>query len=295
MSFVNKLGDDALKIIRNLPRLSLGNLRQNKGAKQRPGRKRGIYGGQTHGCGTAGSKSKMNPMPLGYETGNNPFYKRFPYEPYNKDIDRRRQYPPLSLIKLQQFIDTNRVDSSKPIDLTVLCNTGLFTFDPLDGHYGVNLTHEGAENFKAKINIEVQWTTEPVIAAIERNGGTITTAFYDVKALSVLKNPAAFFNSGEPIPRRFQPPQDAILFYTSAENRGYLADPEKISWHRLMLAQKYGYILPKIEDDPDFKMLTLRKDPRQVFHGLEPGWVVNLVEKVILKPKDEELVEYYKS
>lgn len=38
---------------------------------------------------------------------------------------------------------------------------------------------QGADNFAAKINIEVQRASEGAIAAIERNGGVITTSFYD--------------------------------------------------------------------------------------------------------------------
>lgn len=91
------------------------------------------------------------------------------------------------------------------------------------------------------------------------------------------------------------PPEDAILYYSSAANRGYLADPEKISWDRFVLAQKYGYTLPKIENDPDYEMLVTRKDQRQIFYGLEPGWVINLKDKVILKPIDPQLKEFFKS
>lgn len=91
------------------------------------------------------------------------------------------------------------------------------------------------------------------------------------------------------------PPDDAVLFYTSANTRGYLADPEQISWERLVLAQKYGYKLPKLEDDPDYEMLMQRKDPRQIFYGLEPGWVVNLKDKIILKSIDPTVNEYFKS
>lgn len=101
--------------------------------------------------------------------------------------------------------------------------------------------------------------------------------------------------TGEPILRRFLPPSDCLEYYSNAATRGYLADPEKISYERLVLAQKYGYELPKIEDDPDYEMLCQRKDPRQLFYGLEPGWVVNLRDKVILKPKAEYLKEYYAS
>lgn len=91
------------------------------------------------------------------------------------------------------------------------------------------------------------------------------------------------------------PPQDAIDYYTDPAKRGYLADPEKVSQERLVLAQKYGYELPKIEGDPVYEMMKDRKDPRQIFYGLHPGWLINLKDKTVLKPEDEELVKYYAS
>lgn len=193
------------------------------------------------------------------------------------------------------MIDSNRLDSSKPIDLVALLNTGLYKLFPDQKQFGVNLTDEGADLFKSKINIEVQWASELVIAAIEKNGGVITTAYYDQHSIQTMLNTKKFFERGIPIPKRMIPPPDALEYYTDPANRGYLADPEKISQERLVLAQKYGYTLPKIEEDKEYEVLTKRKDPRQIFFGLNPGWVVNLKEKVILKPQDEELVEYYKS
>lgn len=56
---------------------------------------------------------------------------------------------------------------------------------------------QGADNFKAKVNIEVQWASEPVIAAIERNGGTITTAYYDTHCLHAIKDIDRFFTTGK--------------------------------------------------------------------------------------------------
>lgn len=50
-----------------------------------------------------------------------------------------------------------------------------------------------------------------------------------------------------------------------------------------MLAQKYGYELPKIEDDPQYEMFNEVKDPKQIFFGLDPGWVVNLAERAFIK------------
>uniref|UniRef100_A0A1B6K8J4 Large ribosomal subunit protein uL15m n=1 Tax=Graphocephala atropunctata TaxID=36148 RepID=A0A1B6K8J4_9HEMI len=290
-----KMGSEvALAMLRSLPRVSLGNLPKYLNSKTHK-RGRAQHGGDKHGSGNKGSGQRQNYMRLGYETGNNPFYLRFPNEPYYKGHHLRRQYPPLSLGKLQTMIDTDRLDISKPVDLAALCNTGLYNFTPDMKEFGVHLTDEGADKFKAKINIEVQWAREPVIAAIERNGGVITTAYFDLDSLWVLKNPAKFFERGEAIPRRMLPPQDAILFYTGAATRGYLADPEKVSWERLVLAQKYGYKLAAVEEDPDYEMLSERKDPRQIFYGLEPGWVVSLKDRAILRPKDLELREFYRS
>uniref|UniRef100_T1GLP2 Large ribosomal subunit protein uL15m n=1 Tax=Megaselia scalaris TaxID=36166 RepID=T1GLP2_MEGSC len=225
-------------------------------------------------------------MRLGYETGNTPFYMRFPYEPYYKGHHLRREYPPITLKQLQVLIDTNRIDPSKPIDFTAFCNTGLFRLSS-SMQAGFQLTDEGLDCFKAKVCIEVQHAKEQVIAAIERNGGVIRTSYYDPRSIQIMANTEKFFEKGEPIPRRMLPPQDAVEYYSSAKNRGYLADPEEISKERLILAQKYGYELPKIENDPAYEMLTSAKDPRQIFLGLEPGWLVNLADECIVMPKEE--------
>lgn len=198
----------------------------------------------------------------------------------------RREYPPISLTRLQLLIDTNRIDPNQPIDITTFCNTGLYELLPDEKQFGFQLTDAGVDRFKAKVNIEVQHAPELVIAAIERNGGVIRTAYYDPFSLHALKNPKKFFEKAVPIMKRMLPPQDAVDYYTSAKNRGYLADPDEITKERLVLAQKYGYELPKIEDDPQYDMLMRAKDPRQVFFGLETGWVVSLKDQAIIKPKE---------
>jgi len=40
------------------------------------------------------------------------------------------------------MIDTDRLDISQPIDLSVICNTGLYTIEPLHKHFGIQLTDE---------------------------------------------------------------------------------------------------------------------------------------------------------
>ncbi|CAD0196098.1 unnamed protein product [Chrysodeixis includens] len=290
-----QITEKSLSMLRSLPRISLQNIRDNPNSKLKNKRGRGQHGGDKHGAGNKGSGQRQNFMRLGYETGNNPFYLRIPQEHYYRGHHLRREYPPLTLHNLQKIIDKDCVDTSKPIDIASLIRSGFYNFSPDLKQFGINLTDEGADIFAAKINIEVQWASEQVIAAIEKNGGVITTAYYDPHSLLLLKNPKKFFESGQAIPRRMIPPSDLIEYYTSAKSRGYLADPEEISKERVKLAQKYGYTLPNIEKDSDYTMLSERKDPRQIFYGLEPGWVVNLKDECILKPKDQELLSYYNS
>lgn len=287
--------EKALSLLRRLPRVSLGNLRPNPGAHKGKTRGRGIYGGKTHGAGSKGSGQRQNFMPLGYETGNTPFYLRFPCQNYYKGHHLKLSYAPLCMGKLQKMIDTNRLRCDVPVDVTQLMATGLFIIRPEEKEGGFMLENEGIDHFKATLNLEVQWADEAIIAAVERNGGFITVAYYDPISLRAAIKPMKFFQRGVPIPRRMLPPQHLIDYYSDPKNRGYLADPAEVAKERFILAQKYGYVLPNVNASPNKEMLLERKDPRQVFFGLEPGWVVNLKDKVILKPKDPELKEYYAS
>lgn len=101
------------------------------------------------------------------------------------------------MLTLQTMIDTNRIDTSKPIDLVSICNTGIFRISPDQYHFGIQLTDEGSDIFKAKVNIEVQWASEAVIAAIEKMGGVITTAYYDQHSLQAMTNVEKFFQRGK--------------------------------------------------------------------------------------------------
>lgn len=148
------------------------------------------------------------------------------------------------------MIDTRALNIEEPIDVGTLCATNYYHVDPHDNHFGVNLVEEGMNCFKAKVSIEVQWASEATIAAIERNGGVIRTAYYDLLSLNCLIKPKKFFEKGEPIPKRLLPTPDCIEYYTNPKNRGYLADPEQIAIERMKLAQKYGYDLVDIKNDP---------------------------------------------
>ncbi|WAR24420.1 RM15-like protein [Mya arenaria] len=146
-----------------------------------------------------------------------------------------------------------------------------------------------------QVNVEVQWAEESTIAAIERNGGMITTRFYNPECLKAVIDTQDHFRKGLPIPRCPLPPQDALEYYMNPENRGYLADPSKLQEARYVLAQKYGYEAPDYSMDRNPALFKKMKDPRQIFFGLSPGWVVCLKDKAIIKPKDEDYIQYYQS
>jgi len=230
--------------------------------------------------------------------GRLPWILTVPKEPYYEGVEEARQYLPISLRTLQRLIDLRRINPEKPIDLPVLCNTKLFSIEPDQRQFGLQLTDEGADLFATPINLEVQWiASELAIAAIERCGGVLTTRYFDPISLSALVDARKFFQRGEPIPRCDTPPLNAIEFYTDAKQRGYLANPDIIREERQRLAQKYGYILPDFSTiNPHLaQILRLRKDPRQIFHGLEPGWLINLKDETILKPKDDKFEKFYHS
>lgn len=158
----------------------------------------------------------------------------------------------------------------------------------------LNIELQGADLFSTPINLEVQWVnSELAIAAIERCGGVLTTRYFDPLSLSALIDAKKFFETGQPIPRCDTPPLNAIEFYTDPKQRGYLSNPDLVREERQRLAQKYGYKL--IDPSSISPMFKLRKDPRQIFHGLEPGWLVNLKDQTILKPADEKYQQFYRS
>ena len=158
--------------------------------------------GHDQGWGSS-ARQKLYFGPLGYESGSTPIQRKVSFErSYNYSLRYERQFPPLSLGKLQLMIDTGRIDTSTSIDMATLCGSKLLSIKPGLNQFGFNLTSEGMDSFSSKINIEVQWASEQTIAAIERAGGKITCAYYDLHSVIALSDPIKFFKSGAPIPRR---------------------------------------------------------------------------------------------
>ena len=52
----------------------------------------------------------------------------------------------------------------------------------------------------------MQYASEQAIAAIERNGGVIKTAYFNMESVIALSNPLLWFSQGKAVPKRLHPP-----------------------------------------------------------------------------------------
>uniref|UniRef100_A0A915BY72 Large ribosomal subunit protein uL15m n=1 Tax=Parascaris univalens TaxID=6257 RepID=A0A915BY72_PARUN len=277
----------ALRYVEKTGRIKLQDLRDNPGARSKGRQVRAWMNQAGH---TRGELQHAAKPPLGWIWGDffRPWQRMFPGEKYfNGDINLRREYPPLSLLELQRLIDLGWLDTSRLIDITALCNTKQYRCNPSLRQFGVQLTDQGAECFASVVDLEVQWASETAIAAVERAGGCIRTAYYDIVSLEAAVDPEKWFQAGKPIPRRKAPPESLISYYTDARNRGYLASEEEIEKEESHLAQLMGYDRVKSEREWE------RKKPDQLFVGISSGSLVSLVDRKVFAPTHSVLKRYY--
>uniref|UniRef100_A0A915IGI2 Uncharacterized protein n=1 Tax=Romanomermis culicivorax TaxID=13658 RepID=A0A915IGI2_ROMCU len=136
----SSVAEKAFKYLRNSPRVSAYQVKDNPGAftKARQVKSNHNKAGQSHRELQGAGKP-----PLGWIYGDwyRSFFQIWPSDlSYNAFIHIRREYPPLSLLELQRLIDLGYIDTTKPIDLTTLCNTKQYTCDPGQRQFGVQLT-----------------------------------------------------------------------------------------------------------------------------------------------------------
>ena len=101
-------------------------------------------------------------------------------------------------------------DTCAVIKSKISCIIVLLFLNLISRHFGVHLTDEGADRFEAKVNIEVQYASEQAIAAVERNGGVIKTAYFNLESVIALSNPLNWFSQGKAVPKRLHPPAGNI-------------------------------------------------------------------------------------
>lgn len=78
-------------------------------------------------------------------------------------------------------------------------------------------TAQGADWFKAKVDIEVSRASEKAIDAVEQQGGRIITAHYNKLGLKLLLKPWKFEDRLQP--RRALPNKKLMAYYLNPKNR----------------------------------------------------------------------------
>ncbi|KAI1724754.1 phosphoinositide 3-kinase family, accessory domain (PIK domain) domain-containing protein [Ditylenchus destructor] len=287
---VKSSSERALDYVSKASRVKLHDLRDNPGARV-DGRQ--VSKAHNQAGHTLGELERAAKPPLGWIWGNFylPWQRKFPGEKhFNGDVNLRREYIPLSLLELQRMIDLGYLDSGKLIDICALCSTNLIKVKPELRQFGIHLTDEGSEIFAAKINLEVQWASVTSIAAVEKAGGRIRTAYYDLASLKAAVNAEKWFQTGQPIPARKYPPHSLMHYYTNPVYRGYLSDNEMMETSAHRLAEIVGYEWKPPKDDVNHE----EKKPTQVFLGLDAGSLVSLADEKVYEPSHASVLEYYR-
>ncbi|KAJ54811.1 50S ribosomal protein L15 [Actibacterium mucosum KCTC 23349] len=151
--------------------MKLHELRDNPGAtkpRKRIGRGPGSGTGKTGGRGIKGQKSRSGVAIKGYEGGQMPLYQRLPKRGFNKP--NRKKFAIVNLGLIQKFIDDNKLDAGAEINEDALIASGLVR-RKLDG---IRVLAKG--EVTSKITLNVTGASKSAVDAVEKAGGSLTTA-----------------------------------------------------------------------------------------------------------------------
>ena len=149
--------------------MRLNDLKDNPGSRKlrvRIGRGIGSGMGKMGGRGGKGQTARAGVRLGGFEGGQMPLHRRLPKRGFNKL--NPKHYNEVNLGRLQEAVDSGRLDAGKPIDVAALAAAGLVR-RALDG---VRVLGEG--ELTAKLALTVNHVTASAKAAIEKAGGSIS-------------------------------------------------------------------------------------------------------------------------
>ena len=146
--------------------------------KKRLGRGVGSGLGKTSGRGVKGQKARSGVAIKGFEGGQMPLHRRLPKRGFNNIFARK--FNELNLGRIQEAVESGRLDGKKPITVEALQQAGLIR----RAKDGVRLLGNG--ELKAKLAFEVTGASQSAIKAVEAKGGTVT-----VKSITGREAPAA--------------------------------------------------------------------------------------------------------
>jgi large subunit ribosomal protein L15 len=149
--------------------MKLNEIRDNAGAtknRMRVGRGIGSGKGKTSGRGVKGQTSRTGVAIKGFEGGQMPLHRRLPKRGFTNIF--AKDYAVANLGKVQQAIESGKLDASQPITGAILVAAGVAQ----NSRDGVRLLGKGALTTKA--SFVVAGASASAIAAVEALGGTVT-------------------------------------------------------------------------------------------------------------------------
>jgi len=149
--------------------MKLNEIRDNAGARKnrmRVGRGIGSGKGKTSGRGVKGQTSRTGVAIKGFEGGQMPLHRRLPKRGFTNIF--AKDYAVANLGKVQQAIESGKLDASQPITGEILVAAGVAQ----NSRDGVRLLGKGALTIKA--SFVVAGASASAIAAVEALGGTVT-------------------------------------------------------------------------------------------------------------------------
>ncbi|CAG8719499.1 1436_t:CDS:2, partial [Acaulospora morrowiae] len=169
--------------------ISLGTLKNNaKATKEhkRIGRGPASGWGKTCSRGQKGQKARSK-VRRGFMGGQTPITRAFPKRGfYNLNS---KVWIPLNLDRLQHWINTGRIDPTKPITMRELldsrCVHGVKD--------SVKLLSEGAQYFTTPVTIEVARASRSAIKAIKKVSGDVTCRYFNRLSLKATLMPKKFW------------------------------------------------------------------------------------------------------
>jgi len=148
--------------------MKLNELRDVDGAthsRKRVGRGIGSGKGKTSGRGVKGQSSRSGVAINGFEGGQMPIYRRLPKRGFKNPFSK--SFNEISVGKVQEAIDSGRLDGKKAVTIEALVEAGLIR----RAKDGVRLL--GSGEIKSKVSFDVAGASKSAVEKVEKAGGSV--------------------------------------------------------------------------------------------------------------------------
>ena len=145
---------------------NLNSTLQVKVKKIRVGRGIGSGKGKTSGRGVKGQKSRSGVAIKSFEGGQMPLYRRLPKRGFNPL--KKEKIAILNLEKIQNLIDSKRINADTKIDLEILKKANIIS----KSYSKIKIL--GTGEIKSKINLNADYISKSAKEKLEKGGGTIS-------------------------------------------------------------------------------------------------------------------------